>query len=257
MGMHDDLCIVDEDHGVFGPLVDESQVFAFEIEPDLVIGAAQRAMRNAHPVAANRAMHMAKKQMTNRGAVRLDDLRKRRFIGETDAIEAADVDIERRMVHEQENRLPVVAAQLPIEPVAAALAIGAGVGPRLDRVKHQENTGRRFHRVLHEAVVVHRCFGKVRQETLAMIVIADQQMKGQAAAFQFTLQNPVGLGVAGIRQIAGDHAKFRIGVKPVDIVENRSQPRFGIQILQTPASRNQVRIGNLQKFHAAQYRIYR
>src|SRR5687767_12191178 len=80
----------------------------------------QRCERNSPPHAANRPVRMAEKQVAH--VMALDRLMKCFCLLELDQIHEAVPDVERRMVHEEENR-SLGAVQLSGEPVAPLVTI--------------------------------------------------------------------------------------------------------------------------------------
>lgn len=176
-------------------------------------------MGNADPATINRAMHVAKKQMTNSGSVRRDYFSKRLFVDQANTVQGRYVYVKRRVVHKQENRLPFMVLQLRVKPLASFFAIRAGMGPCLDGIEHQEGASRCWHRVLNKAIFVDRLFGKLRLKQLATIMIADQQMTGYCTSIEFAPQNSVRIGVSGIGQITSNDAALGVSMKLVDVVE--------------------------------------
>jgi hypothetical protein len=52
-----------------------------------------------------------------------------------------------------------------------------------------------------------------------------------------------------MRQIAGDDGKRSVGVVPVDVGDRRIEPSLGIKTVERDAWFDQVRVGDVDKFH--------
>jgi len=53
-----------------------------------------------------------------------------------------------------------------------------------------------------------------------------------------------------MRQIASDDGKCRVGVVPVDVGDRRIEPGLGVETVKPEARFDQVRVGDVDKFHA-------
>lgn len=81
---------------------------------------------------------------------------------------------------------------------------------------------------LNESFLVHRRLGKAHPEVLAVVVVADQEAGRQRKGVQRLAWRSVGGGLAGMREVAGDDDKVRVGVTARDFGKAETQPFAGI-----------------------------
>jgi hypothetical protein len=173
------------------------------------------------------------------------------LIGEPDPVETGQVQIERRMMHEQINRFVIQAVQGLSQPGLPRGAEDTAMGSRLNRVEQDEFTGAGIDHRLYESLCVGGRAGKVREEAISTVMVADQQVAGQFKARQAPGKPGVSACVSEISQVTGYHAAFGVGVKPGDIREGRFEPGNGIEALELVPGCDQVRVGEVDEFNAA------
>src|SRR5262245_63977170 len=74
--------------------------FGRQIEPNLMVGAAQRGKRKADPATTDWPMHMTEEQMTDAVAMRPDYFGEGRSFRQGDAVHHVDANFERGVMHE-------------------------------------------------------------------------------------------------------------------------------------------------------------
>ena len=193
MVVHDDLVVVDKYDGVLGRLVDVVNLIAFELQPNLVIGPAQGRKRDTPPVTADRTMRVAEEQVPQIAATR-DDVGDCLLLGEPDPVDTGQVQIERRMMHEQVNRFVTEAVQGLSQPGLPGGAEDTTMGSRLDRVEQDEFAGAGIDHRLHESLFVGDRVGKVLQEAAAVAddVVQRDPDNTRARALQSSIRKAIG-----------------------------------------------------------------
>jgi hypothetical protein len=133
---------------------------------------------------------MAEKQVAH--VMALDRLMKCFCLLELDQIHEAVPDVERRMVHEEENR-SLGAVQLSGEPVAPLVTINPSrTRSSLECVEKQTHDPADRENALHEPVAVAILLAEAVFECLAFIVVADQQECPQWKALDPRFQRCIG-----------------------------------------------------------------
>lgn len=212
---------------------------------------AQGRERDAAPTAADRAVHVTEEQVrraARRGVERPDQTGR---IGQTDAVQAGDADVEGRMVQEQIDRPVAGFGQSVAEPGRAPRAEAAGAAAGLVRIEQDQVAARAAEYRLDEAVPVARRFGESRAEGGPVVVVADQQAVRHAQDAQRRAQRRIGRRGAAVGQVAGEDAERRVAVLGVDVGEAGVQPGARVEPEQSRPRRHEMQVGHLGDLHRA------
>ena len=85
-------------------------------------------------------------------------------------------------------------------------------------------------------------------KVFANVVIADQQLVGNIEAFERLAQGDIGLCIAVIREVAGEHDQIRVGAGYLDMCNRRIQSGGRVNPDDLTAFRHDVYIGKDDDF---------
>ena len=167
-------------------------------------------------------MRMAEKQVAD-VAIGAHDFGKGLLLGQADVVETGEVQVERRVMHEQVNRFVLMFCQGGLQPIAALLAVNATVGAVLDGIDHDEHARRGWHRVLHETVIIDLRLRVALQVSLAVVVITDEEMTGHVQPGDLLDDEPVGGFFATVGEITGDHTAFSVTMMAANVIDTAAE----------------------------------
>ena len=153
------------------------------------------------------------------------------------------------MVHEDVDRVVARLGEPRAEPGGARLAETAAMVARLHRIDDQQAPDRGRQGILHEAVPVHRGFGKGGDQGGAVVVIAGHQVIGHREAVEDALEGAVGAGRAFVGQVAGEDAEPRVGVMGVDVGDAGLEACRRVDAVDRRTLLGQMGVGDLQHLH--------
>lgn len=145
---------------------------------------------------------------------------------ERDLVHPLQLHREGRMMLEEVDRPVGRGVERALEPGEALFAQHAPGDPRLVGVGADEEAGLRLQRVLDEAVLVPWCHGERRLEVGPVVMVAEQQVIGQAQFGQALPQHAVGRRLAAVAEVAREDRERRVTMVAVDVGDAEPQP-FG------------------------------
>jgi len=152
-----------------------------EVEPELVVEAAQGSEGNAAPAPCDRPVHVAEEDVPD--IVSFKHLCKGVRILEHDLVDRAQVHGQRMVMHEQVAWTTRCLFKPRLQPCLSLCAIGACVPGRLLGVEEQEAPGVGVDERLNETICVGWLFGKHLEKLVTGVVIADNQADGHRQRF--------------------------------------------------------------------------
>lgn len=167
----------------------------------------------------------------------------------SETVDTILTDVKRRVVHEQINRLTSGRLEGLTQPFTALLAIRPPSLSLLDSIEQQKTPGAGLKCRLHETIGIDGDIGKHRQRLLPPIMIADHEMHRQLQSGQAVAQIAIGLGLTGLREVAGDYTQLGIAVIAIDIINARFEALVRIEAVQDLPAWHEVQVGELDEFH--------
>jgi hypothetical protein len=117
------------------------------------------------------------------------------------------------------------------------------------RVQEEEDCLFAFEDGLKESLAVPGRLGKDTSEGFAPIVVAEQQMVGDAEPPEDVPQGAIGRFISAIGQVARENAKVDALALAIDVCDACFESSHGIETMQAVAVRNDVRVGDVYEAH--------
>jgi hypothetical protein len=246
---------VDADHGEAGRLqtVEDAGKRA-EDEGALVDHGAQRRERDAGPAPVGGAVDVAEEHVAD-VAVAGDDLPEFGGVGEPDPVEIGDPERHRSVVEEQEGAAVFRGRENAVEPFQPLRAEKAA-GLSLDHaVEEDEAVGADIEGGLEKSAGKRGYLRENGAQRDPVVVIPGNRVPRHGKAGERPGERPVGLGLAPVGEIAGDGDERGIGMLLVHVVDRRREPLRGIEPVEPPPRRNEMRIGDVDELEAG-HRVF-
>ena len=196
-------------------------------------------------------MHVTEEQMPDAVAMRADDLGEGRPLRKRDTVHRVHANRERGVVHEEvDGPVRRRLGEGTRSPCKALLAHLPSMTLLVKRVEKEQSAARGIAPALYKTVRITRRRGEHVKARGTTVMVAHQDNVGQAQTVHAVEEVPIRAHLSPMRQIASDDGKRRVGVVPVDVGDSRIEPSLGVETVKPEARFDQVRVGDVDKFHA-------
>lgn len=220
-----------------------------EVQPNLMVQAAQSGERDAAPASRNRAVDVAQEEVSDCRSA--EEICERVAAFQHQIVDRTVGHRKWRVMHEKVDRPLRGLCKTCTEPRLPRLTVPARMGTRLVGVEKDQTAPRGIKDRLHEALLVDRDPRKPLAENAAVVMVANEETDRHCKLIEFAMQGIVGGSLAAMSEIAGENAQIGIGVMPVDIGNAGRQTLQRILVEEALWGRHEMRVGDLDDFHVA------